>query len=332
MTMRQIASGARCNDIVRRCGDSVDDRAAVSVYDAVDRYDADTASATATATAALCPERRALAAQLSADSLVALELVGDDAVSRWHGIMGPSNPADARAAAPASLRARFGTSAASNATYGSATAEAATAEIDFLFNSGLGYSADCSPGCSLMVVKPHCVAARGLGTVVQELLAAGVTIAGLRSLQLTRQDAEDFLEVYKGVVPEYARYVASRTPLLSCRRVSSRPQSSTPRFTSRSRRFVSHLDASALSSPAPFTCLPLLLHLFPDGLRSCRRALRRRCCFAVAPTSSGGCGTSAARTSLTSRDTCVQSHCAPSTASMALGTPCTAQTCRWTAR
>jgi hypothetical protein len=37
------------------------------------------------------------------------------------------------------------------------------------------------------------------------LEGSGLALAGLRTLQLTRKDAEDYLEAYKGVVSEYSR-------------------------------------------------------------------------------------------------------------------------------
>lgn len=41
-------------------------------------------------------------------SIVALELVGFDAVKRWQTVMGPRDPAEARRSAPNSIRALYG--------------------------------------------------------------------------------------------------------------------------------------------------------------------------------------------------------------------------------
>lgn len=48
------------------------------------------------------------------------------------------------------------------------------------------------------------------------LSSTGLTLSGLRTLQLTRKDAEDYLEAYKGVVAEYSRWgVLSPAPALA---------------------------------------------------------------------------------------------------------------------
>ena len=151
-------------------------------------------------------ERATLAGHLSRDVVVALELVGDDCVSRWHGIMGPSNPADARDAAPRSIRAQFGTDAVCNTVYGSASTEDAKRELGLLLGSDMKPTAVFN-SCAFFLIKPHLVAAKKAGEVIDELLEAGVEVSGMATLSLDRTDAEDFLEVYKDVVPEYARWV-----------------------------------------------------------------------------------------------------------------------------
>lgn len=67
-----------------------------------------------------------------------------------------------------------------------------------------------SPASALLVVLPHVLAGCGAGALLQDLTAAlegpggrGLAVSGVRVLDLTRVQAEDFLEVYKGVVPEY---------------------------------------------------------------------------------------------------------------------------------
>jgi hypothetical protein len=87
--------------------------------------------------------------QLSRGNALAIELVSDDSVSRWHELMGPSNPADARAAAPDSLRAQYctGSSPDANGFYGSASNDTATAELTAVFNGSVQLAAtyrDCT--------------------------------------------------------------------------------------------------------------------------------------------------------------------------------------------
>jgi nucleoside-diphosphate kinase len=56
--------------------------------------------------------------------------------------------------------------------------------------------------CAVCIVKPHAVNEHA-GTVVQRIIDEGFEITALGAFALSRADAEDFLEVYAGVVPEY---------------------------------------------------------------------------------------------------------------------------------
>lgn len=51
--------------------------------------------------------------------VVAMEVMGDEAVSAWRRILGPTDAAAARKDAPGSLRARYGTDGTKNAAHGS---------------------------------------------------------------------------------------------------------------------------------------------------------------------------------------------------------------------
>merc|ERR1719158_1538994 len=73
---------------------------------------------------------------MSSDVVIAMELIGDGAVNKWQSLMGAADPAQARSENPRSIRAVFGKDLIANAVYGSATAEAAAAEIEFFFGAG----------------------------------------------------------------------------------------------------------------------------------------------------------------------------------------------------
>lgn len=148
-----------------------------------------------------------LVSQLGRGRALALELVGDDAVNRWHECMGPSNPEDARAAAPTSLRALYGASAAANALYGSATSDDAVRELSLVFDGECVYTATYAG--AVAIVRPHLAAAGALGNVCAALWSApGLTVTAARSLQFTRQAAEEYLDAYRGVVEECSRWVS----------------------------------------------------------------------------------------------------------------------------
>lgn len=61
--------------------------------------------------------------------------------------------------------------------------------------------------CAVCVIKPHAITSRHEGAILQRLVEEGFYISALGSYQLTVADAEDFLEVYNGVLPEYKKLV-----------------------------------------------------------------------------------------------------------------------------
>ena len=56
--------------------------------------------------------------------------------------------------------------------------------------------------CTIGIIKPHAVDKHG-GQIVAEIVKEGFEISSLKMINLDTRDAVDFLEVYKGVVPEY---------------------------------------------------------------------------------------------------------------------------------
>jgi len=63
-----------------------------------------------------------------------------------------------------------------------------------------------APG-TLLLVRPHAVKAGHLGRIVDQVLGSGFEIANAWMTQLNRSNANEFLEVYKGVVPECTDWV-----------------------------------------------------------------------------------------------------------------------------
>lgn len=176
---------------------------------------------------------------LTVDAVLALQLSAEDSVLAWQRVAGPANPEDARDAARGSIRcvppeeerrehwfasrspipiafeftalavvrrARYGTDRVRNVVHCSATPDAAARELDFFFERERTEPA-VFDNCAALIIKPHAVAARATGAVLSAVLAAGLEISGVRTRSLERADIEDFLEAYKGVVPEYGRWI-----------------------------------------------------------------------------------------------------------------------------
>lgn len=75
----------------------------------------------------------ALVEFMSSGPLLALALQGPDAIRRWRGMMGPTDPEVAREKEPNSLRALYGTAMPRNGFHGSDSERAAVKEFLFFF-------------------------------------------------------------------------------------------------------------------------------------------------------------------------------------------------------
>ena len=89
-----------------------------------------------------------------------------------------------------------------NACHGSATG------TDFTRESGLFFSKQFTPtaafnNCTCCIIKPHIVAEGSAGQIIDMILQEGFEISSMEMFTLDRPTAEEFFEVYKGVLPEF---------------------------------------------------------------------------------------------------------------------------------
>jgi len=143
---------------------------------------------------------------LVGDNCLAVEIVGEDIIARLHELVGPADPNDAKQAAPASLRAIFGKSKDKNAIHVSSDIGSAKAELAFLFDRSYPYTSVFTH-CSVCIIRPHAVASKFAGNILDHILSTGLEVSGLRSISITTEDAADFFESYRTVVSEYERWV-----------------------------------------------------------------------------------------------------------------------------
>lgn len=78
-------------------------------------------------------------------------------------------------------------------------------EIDSLL--GPSKSTAVMKSCAVCVIKPHAITSGYHGPIIQRLIDEGFIISALGMYSMSVADAEDFLEVYSGVVPEYSKLV-----------------------------------------------------------------------------------------------------------------------------
>jgi nucleoside-diphosphate kinase len=144
---------------------------------------------------------------LSKDHMLAIEVAGEDIISRTHEVVGPSSPSDAREAAPRSIRAMLGgASRADNVVFTSPDMETAAKQVAHIFERRYPTTAVYN-NCSLLLIRPHAVVAKQTGAIIDSVLRSELEVSAVRSMALSRDEAADLLEPYKGVVPDFERWV-----------------------------------------------------------------------------------------------------------------------------
>ena len=147
---------------------------------------------------------------MTSGPVLGLELIGQDAIAQWRALLGPTNVA--KQEAPSSIRGRFGSDNTRNACHGSDSPASAARELDFFFGpkSKLPSTA-LGRDSTLAIIKPHAVVAKQVGAIISSIVASGFSITAAQSFTLSTQNAEEFLEVYKGVVAEFPDMLAEFT-------------------------------------------------------------------------------------------------------------------------
>ena len=149
---------------------------------------------------------------MTSGPIVAFEITGEEAVTKWREIIGPTDSAVARQDAPRSIRAQFGTDTTRNACHGSDSPESSKREIEFFFGPKSRRKNTARFGdCTLGIIKPHAVMDGLTGKIIKEITAAGLQVTALQLHYMEKANADEFYEVYKGVVAEYNSMVEELT-------------------------------------------------------------------------------------------------------------------------
>ena len=131
---------------------------------------------------------------ISSDVVLGLELSAPEAVSKWRELLG-SIDFDSQ-----TIRGRFGRDVA----YGSESKEDAEKELNLFFES-IQKSA-VFDNCSCLLIRPHAMKSAGL--ILQRVIDSGFEISALQMFNVGRDIADEFLEVYKGILPEQPEQVS----------------------------------------------------------------------------------------------------------------------------
>ncbi|KAJ3285254.1 thioredoxin domain-containing protein 6, partial [Borealophlyctis nickersoniae] len=158
--------------------------------------------------------------------VIALMLKGDDVVRLWREIIGPTNPEEARAQFPMSIRALYGTDTVHNAVHGSSTPESALRDLQQLFPRFIasgnhpsrpptaadsrrptlaqvessGYHNNQAPSLerTLAIIKPDAMAAGKRDEIVARVQKEGFKIVAAREMVLDVEKAKEFYKEHDG--------------------------------------------------------------------------------------------------------------------------------------
>jgi nucleoside-diphosphate kinase len=139
-----------------------------------------------------------LIAHMTSDVVTAMEVVGDSAIHAWQARIGAT---EETAGNPNTLRAMYGADKyVKNGIHGSKSIMDARNEIEFFFDRKWPTTAIFN-NCTCAVIRPHAI--KQTGGIIDRILSEGFEISALQMQSLSTVAAEEFLEVYKGVLPEY---------------------------------------------------------------------------------------------------------------------------------
>lgn len=148
---------------------------------------------------------------MMSDVVTGMELVGDNAIKRFRQVMGESASVDEnRRNAPQSIRAKFGTDYIRNAIHGSSSPSDYANEQPLFFSPAFTPTAAFN-NCTCCIIKPHIVHEGLAGQVIDMILQEGFEISSMEMFTLDRPTAEEFFEVYKGVLPEFVGMIEHMT-------------------------------------------------------------------------------------------------------------------------
>ncbi|XP_075974019.1 nucleoside diphosphate kinase homolog 7-like [Anticarsia gemmatalis] len=142
---------------------------------------------------------------VTSGEVIGLELVGPKAVSKFRSCLGATDPQDA---APGTLRQLYGENKLKNVAHGCNNLQDAATALDMFF--GLENGIPRVPfratlkDCTCCIIKPHVLNDGNVGAILEQIATSGkFYISAMAMFSVKISNAEEFYEVYKGVLPEY---------------------------------------------------------------------------------------------------------------------------------
>lgn len=129
---------------------------------------------------------------LSDGPILLMELIGSDAQNKWVSIIGISD-----------VTQQYGEESY-NKIY-----------ENLLAGRRMGRNTACYQDTTCCIIKPHMIASGMAGALLFEIQKGGFEITAIQTVKFTKPNAEEFLEVYKGVLHEYPEMVDELTSGIS---------------------------------------------------------------------------------------------------------------------
>ena len=158
---------------------------------------------------------------LTSDVCVGLELVGENSIERMKQLAGAVNPIGLMAgeSRASTIRGIFGQDSVKNAIHVASDPARYQAELDIFFSEKYRHChTSILNNCSLLLIKPHAVQSGDAGKIIDRVLEEGFEISAMQTFFLDRATAEEFFELYKGVVPDYSQMIDQVVsgPIIAC--------------------------------------------------------------------------------------------------------------------
>ncbi|XP_029728220.2 nucleoside diphosphate kinase 7 isoform X1 [Aedes albopictus] len=144
---------------------------------------------------------------IPSNSFVAMELTGDNSYIRFKVLCGHANSSDgANISASTTLRALYGTG-----IYFSNSAISSNMESKLIFSNNdvrlCLKSSVLLKNSTLCIIKPHAVRQGLTGEIITQILEKGFIVSAMKMMRFERANCEEFMGVYKGVIPEFESMV-----------------------------------------------------------------------------------------------------------------------------
>ena len=97
-----------------------------------------------------------------------------------------------------------------NAIHASSSGADFEREKQLYFSSNFGTTAQFN-NCTCCIIKPHIIQEGLAGKIIDMILQEGFEISAMEMFTLDKPTAEEFFEVYKGVLPEFVGMIEAMT-------------------------------------------------------------------------------------------------------------------------